>query len=86
MITDQIWEVLGPVVESCRSKLGPEPELPDRMIFEAVLYWRGRAAPGATCRRSSAPGTPSRTGSAAGAIRSCSIGWPSGPGARTPAA
>ena len=38
IITDAIWDVLGPLVERCGSPLGPEPELPDRMFFEAVLY------------------------------------------------
>jgi transposase len=38
IITDEIWDVLGPMVELCGSPLGPEPELPDRMFFEAVLY------------------------------------------------
>jgi len=42
LITDETWAVFGPIVESRRSKLGPEPELPDRMLFEAVLY-RARA-------------------------------------------
>jgi transposase len=37
-ITDEIWDVLGPMVERCTSPLGPEPDLPDRMFFEAVLY------------------------------------------------
>ncbi len=37
-ITDEIWEVFGPMVERCRSPYGPEPELPDRMFFEAVLH------------------------------------------------
>ena len=38
ILTDEIWDVFGPMVERCRSPLGPEPELPDRMFFEAVLY------------------------------------------------
>jgi transposase len=38
LITDAIWEVFGPLVEACASPLGPEPELPDRIFFEAVLY------------------------------------------------
>lgn len=38
-ITDEIWKVFGPMVDQCASPLGPEPELPDRMFFEAVLYW-----------------------------------------------
>jgi transposase len=38
VITDEIRDVLGPMVERCTSPLGPEPDLPDRMSFEAVLY------------------------------------------------
>ena len=38
IITDEIWAILGPMVEGCTSPLGPEPELPERMFFEAVLY------------------------------------------------
>jgi putative transposase len=38
VITDEIWAVLGPMVERCTSPLGPEPDLPDRLFFEAVLY------------------------------------------------
>ena len=37
-ITDEIWAVMGPMVERCKSRLGPVPILPDRMFFEAVLY------------------------------------------------
>ena len=37
-ITDETWAVLGPMVERCKSPFGPEPDLPDRMSFEAVLY------------------------------------------------
>jgi transposase len=38
VITDEIWSVFGPMGERHRSPFGPEPELPDRMFFEAVLY------------------------------------------------
>ena len=38
-ITEATWSVLGPMVKQCRSPLGPEPKLSDRMFFEAVLYW-----------------------------------------------
>lgn len=37
-ITDAMRAVLGPMVGRCRSNQGPEPDLPDRMFFEAVLY------------------------------------------------
>lgn len=45
LITDEIWDVLGPMIERCRSPHGPEPELPDRMFFEAVLYWTRTGCP-----------------------------------------
>ena len=38
-ITDATWDVMGPMVQRCKSPLGPAPDLPDRMFFEAVLYW-----------------------------------------------
>jgi transposase len=38
-ITDGIWDVMGPMVRRCKSPLGPAPDRPDRMFFEAVLYW-----------------------------------------------
>jgi transposase len=38
-ITDETWAVMGPMVERCKSPFGPEPDPPDRMFFEAVLYW-----------------------------------------------
>ena len=38
LITDAIWDVLGPMVEACGAPPGPEPRLSDRMFFEAVLY------------------------------------------------
>lgn len=44
-ITDEIWDVMGPMVERCRSRLGPAPDLPDRMFFEAVLYWARTGVP-----------------------------------------
>ena len=44
-ITDEIWAVMGPMVDRCKSRLGPEPELPDRMFFEAVLYWARTGVP-----------------------------------------
>lgn len=39
IITDEVWAVFGPMVERCKSPFGPEPDVPDRMFFEAVLYW-----------------------------------------------
>lgn len=38
IITDEIWDVMGPMVGRCKSPNGPEPDLPDRMFFEAVLH------------------------------------------------
>jgi transposase len=37
-ISDQVWAVMGPIVERHKAKIGPPPLLPDRMFFEAVLY------------------------------------------------
>lgn len=45
LITDAIWDIFGPMVEACASPLGPEPDLPDRMFFEAVLYWARTGVP-----------------------------------------
>lgn len=45
IITDEIWAVWGPMVAKFRSPLGPEPVLPDRMFFEAVLYWARTGIP-----------------------------------------
>jgi transposase len=44
-ITDEVWAVMGPMVERCKSRLGPQPDLPDRMFFEAVLYWARTGVP-----------------------------------------
>lgn len=44
-ITDEIWAVMGPMVDRCKSRLGPAPDLPDRMFFEAVLYWARTGVP-----------------------------------------
>jgi transposase len=44
-ITDEIWAVMGPIVDRCKSRLGPDPILPDRMFFEAVLYWARTGVP-----------------------------------------
>ena len=45
LITDEIWAAFGPMVERCTSPLGPEPELPERLFFEAVLYWARTGVP-----------------------------------------
>lgn len=44
-ISDETWAVMGPMVDRCKSRLGPAPELPDRMFFEAVLYWARTGVP-----------------------------------------
>jgi transposase len=44
-ITDETWDVMGPMVERCKSRLGPPPGLPDRMSFEAIRYWARTACP-----------------------------------------
>src|SRR5262249_41370193 len=39
MLTDELWAVMGPLVEQAKQcKSGQQPELPERMFFEAVLY------------------------------------------------
>jgi len=46
MITDELWDILGPRVEQAkRFKGGNPPLLPDRMFFEAVLYWARTGVP-----------------------------------------
>jgi len=45
LITDEIWDRFGPMVEQCCSPLGPEPELSERMFFEAILYWARTGIP-----------------------------------------
>jgi transposase len=39
MLTDDLWEALRPLVRPAkRNRQGPEPKLPDRDFFEALLY------------------------------------------------
>ena len=46
MLTDDLWAVLGPLVERAkRHKGGQKPEVPDRVFFEAVLYWARTGVP-----------------------------------------
>lgn len=46
MITDGLWEALGPAVEQAkRHTSGAKPHLPDRMFFEALLYWARTGVP-----------------------------------------
>ena len=46
MLTDELWAVMGPLVERAkRHKAGQKPETPDRVFFEAVLYWARTGIP-----------------------------------------
>lgn len=46
MITDDIWAVMGPLVEQAkRHKGGKRPSTPDRLFFEAILYWARTGVP-----------------------------------------
>src|SRR5687768_9705233 len=46
MITDALWAVLGLRVEQAkRLKGGQPPQLPERMFFEAILYWARTGVP-----------------------------------------
>lgn len=46
MLTDDLWAVLCPQVAAAkRYTCGPAPTLPDRLFFEAVLYWARTGIP-----------------------------------------
>jgi putative transposase len=46
MLTDELWAVLGPHVAAAkRYTSGSAPVLPDRLFFEAVLYWARTGIP-----------------------------------------
>jgi putative transposase len=46
MLTDELWAILGPLVEKAKTHRGGQPpELPDRAFFEAVLYWARTGVP-----------------------------------------
>lgn len=46
MLTDELWSILGPRVEQAkRFKGGKPPVVPDRLFFEAVLYWARTGIP-----------------------------------------
>lgn len=46
MLTDDLWAALRPLVEAAkRYKCGRRPGLPDRMFFEALLYWTRTGIP-----------------------------------------
>src|SRR4051812_8225640 len=39
MLTDDLWDALRPLVRPAkRNRQGPKPKLPDRDVFEALLY------------------------------------------------
>jgi transposase len=46
MLTDELWAVLGPHVEESKTHTGGQkPDTPDRLFFEAVLYWARTGIP-----------------------------------------
>ena len=46
MLTDELWAALGPHVAAAkRYTCGSAPVLPDRLFFEAVLYWARTGIP-----------------------------------------
>src|SRR3712207_3072056 len=45
LLTDELWAVLGPHVAAKKYTCGSAPVLPDRMFFEAVLYWARSGVP-----------------------------------------
>ena len=46
MLTDELWAVLAPHVAAAkRYTCGSAPVLPDRLFFEAVLYWARTGIP-----------------------------------------
>jgi putative transposase len=46
VLTDDLWATLRPLVERAKKhKGGQPPELPDRLFFEAVLYWARTGVP-----------------------------------------
>ncbi|OJW07458.1 MAG: hypothetical protein BGO49_26195 [Planctomycetales bacterium 71-10] len=45
LITDEIWAILGPMVEGCRSKRGLEPEMTDPNVLLRQPYWGQTGVP-----------------------------------------
>ena len=46
LITDELWAVMEPLVDQAkRHRGGPAPVLPDRLFFEAILYWARTGIP-----------------------------------------
>jgi transposase len=46
LLTDDLWTVMEPLVERAKKhKGGNPPVIPDRVFFEAVLYWARTGVP-----------------------------------------
>ena len=46
LLTDDLWSVMASLVERAkRHKGGQSPQLPDRVFFEAILYWARTGVP-----------------------------------------
>lgn len=46
MFTDELWATFAPLVEKAkRHRGGQKPRLPDRLFFEALLYWARTSVP-----------------------------------------
>ena len=46
MLTDELWAVMGPLVARAKKhKGGQRPDTPDRLFFEAILYWARTGVP-----------------------------------------
>ena len=46
MLTDDLWAVMEPLVEQAKQHNGgQEPTIPDRVFFEAILYWARTGIP-----------------------------------------
>jgi transposase len=46
MFTDELWAAFAPLVEKAkRHRGGQKPRLPDRLFFEALLYWARTSVP-----------------------------------------
>jgi putative transposase len=46
VLTDELWAVMGPLVERAKKhKGGQKPGTPDRLFFEAILYWARTGVP-----------------------------------------
>lgn len=46
LLTDEHWTILEPLVAEAKQFVGGRsPQLPDRMFFEAILYWARTGVP-----------------------------------------